>query len=101
MPVLSTLMGWNMASKAVQGRSLFCDDETNHGFEMGNAKSRHAARSEFGPIRVRAFGTYALQATDPKALLNEIVGVDDNFQSEEITDLLRSMIISAFSQADW
>ena len=34
---------------------------------------------EFGPIRIRAFGSYTLRAVDAKALLKELVGTDAEF----------------------
>ncbi len=52
---------------------------------------------DFGPIRLRAFGTYTLRATDPKALLRELVGTDSEFTSDEITELLRSIISTALA----
>ena len=52
---------------------------------------------EFGPIRLRAFGTYALKAVEPKALLTELVGTDGVVEADEVTELMRSIITSAFS----
>jgi membrane protease subunit (stomatin/prohibitin family) len=53
---------------------------------------------ELGPIRVRAFGTYALRALKPEALLAELVGTDGSFEADEIEVLLRSIIATEFSQ---
>jgi len=53
--------------------------------------------ADFGPIRLRAFGTYTLRAVDAKALLKELVGTDGEFEADEITELLRSIIATAFS----
>jgi membrane protease subunit (stomatin/prohibitin family) len=52
---------------------------------------------EFGPIRVRAFGTYTLKASKPEALLAELVGTDGSFEAGEIDVLLRSIIAAEFS----
>jgi hypothetical protein len=52
---------------------------------------------EFGPIRIRAFGTYALKVVSPRALLEELVGTDKVVNAEEVTELLRSIIISTFA----
>ncbi|MFN9038814.1 MAG: SPFH domain-containing protein, partial [Planctomyces sp.] len=53
---------------------------------------------EFGPIRIRAFGTYALRAVDPRALLKELVGTDSSFDADAVSELLRSMIVTTFSE---
>src|SRR5690606_26514915 len=52
---------------------------------------------EFGPIRLRAFGTYALKCTEPRILLKELVGTDSEFDSNEINELMRSIITEAFT----
>jgi hypothetical protein len=52
---------------------------------------------DFGPLRVRAFGTYTLRALDPKRLLEQLVGTDASFESDEIGELLRSIIATAFA----
>jgi membrane protease subunit (stomatin/prohibitin family) len=52
---------------------------------------------EFGPIRLRAFGTYTLKCTDPRILLKELVGTDSEFDSNEINELMRSIITEAFT----
>ena len=52
---------------------------------------------DFGPVRVRAFGTYSLRAVDPKTLLTELVGTDSLYEADEISEWLRSIINSAFA----
>lgn len=100
MPVLSTLKGWKYGFESpFKAEVYFVSTRQITDLKWGTPNPVMLRDPEFGPIRVRAFGTYTLQATDPKALLREIVGTDDDFQSDEITDLLRSMITSAFSQA--
>ena len=37
------------------------------------------------------------KAVDPKALLKELVGTDAEFDADEITELLRSIIVTAFA----
>ena len=53
--------------------------------------------ADFGPIRLRAFGTYTLKAIDPKILLKELVGTDSEFDAGEVTELLRGIINSSFA----
>jgi membrane protease subunit (stomatin/prohibitin family) len=52
---------------------------------------------EFGPIRLRAFGTYVLRVKDPAKFIREIVGTDGHFTTDEVTDQLRNMIITRFT----
>jgi membrane protease subunit (stomatin/prohibitin family) len=48
-------------------------------------------------VRLRAFGTYTLRATAPRTLLTELVGADAHFEADEITELLRAIVSSAFA----
>nr|NQU89800.1 SPFH domain-containing protein [Bacteroidota bacterium] len=52
---------------------------------------------EFGPIRIRAFGNYQFRVTDPAAFIKTIVGTDGNFTTEEITNQLRNIVITRFT----
>jgi membrane protease subunit (stomatin/prohibitin family) len=54
--------------------------------------------AEFGPIRLRAFGTYVMRVSDPQVLIRQIVGTDGRFTVEEIVNQLRNLIVSRFAE---
>ncbi len=54
---------------------------------------------EFGPVRVRAFGTYAIRVSDPGAFIKEIVGTEGQFTTDEVTDQIRNILVARFSDA--
>jgi membrane protease subunit (stomatin/prohibitin family) len=54
---------------------------------------------EFGPIRIRAFGSFTFKVSDPQKLLAEIVGTDNHFTIDEIQEQLKSLAVSSFSDA--
>jgi len=51
---------------------------------------------EFGPVRVRAFGSYAFKVTDPGTFLKELVATDPSFEAFEVTNQFRNAIVSRF-----
>jgi len=53
--------------------------------------------SEFGGMRIRAFGTYTVRVTDATKYIREIVGTDGVFTTDEISDQLRNLITSRFA----
>ncbi|MBA3970994.1 MAG: SPFH domain-containing protein, partial [Bacteroidetes bacterium] len=55
--------------------------------------------AEFGPIRIRAFGNYAIRVIDAKLFLKEIAGTDQHFTTEEVTEQLRNLVITRFTDA--
>lgn len=52
---------------------------------------------EFGPVRLRAFGTYVTRVVDPAKFIREIAGTDGHFTTDEITDQLRNMLVARFA----
>ena len=53
---------------------------------------------EFGPVRLRAFGTYSMRVSDPGKFLTEIVGTDGEFTADEISFQIRNVILQEVSQ---
>jgi len=53
--------------------------------------------AEFGPVRLRAFGTYAIRMQDAAVFLRQIVGTDGHFTTDEISEQLRNLIVSRFA----
>ncbi len=54
---------------------------------------------EFGPVRIRAFGTYSFRVTDPARFMREIVGTDGHFTTDEINGQLKKRLVSSFATA--
>jgi membrane protease subunit (stomatin/prohibitin family) len=48
-------------------------------------------------VRLRAFGTYEIRVEDPKVFLQEIVGTDGHFTTDEIDAQLTNLIVSKFA----
>ncbi|MFK8114877.1 MAG: SPFH domain-containing protein [Rubripirellula sp.] len=98
MPVLSTLQGWKYGFESpFKAEVYFVNTTQITDLKWGTPNPVMLRDPEFGPIRIRAFGTYVLRAVDPKALLKEIVGTDGEFAADDITELLRSIIAQAFA----
>jgi membrane protease subunit (stomatin/prohibitin family) len=53
--------------------------------------------SEFGMVRLRAFGTYAMNVIDPQLFVNKIVGTQGIYETTQIEDYLRNIIVSRFN----
>lgn len=52
---------------------------------------------EFGTIRLRGFGTYSFKVNDAELFLREIFGTNASYQTEDINDYLKSMLVSSIS----
>jgi len=49
---------------------------------------------ELGLVRLRAFGTYSMQVSDPQLFVNKVVGTRGIYETGQIADYLRSMIVT-------
>jgi membrane protease subunit (stomatin/prohibitin family) len=98
LPLLSTLQGWKYGfNSPFKSEVYFVSTRQITDLKWGTPNPIILRDADFGPVRVRAFGTYTVKAVDPKALLKELVGTDAEFDADEVTELLRSIIVTAFS----
>lgn len=99
LPLLSTIMGWKFGfNSPFRSEVYFVSTRQITDLKWGTPNPIMYRDADFGPIRLRAFGTYSLKAVDAKALLKELVGTDGVVEADEITELLRSLIATAFAE---
>jgi membrane protease subunit (stomatin/prohibitin family) len=55
--------------------------------------------SHFGMVRLRAFGTYVIQVSEPRRLLTGVIGTRGRYTVQDIEDQLRSSIVSRVADA--
>ncbi len=98
LPVLTTLRSWPLGfNSPFKAEVYFVATRQITELKWGTPHPVLLRDPAIGPLRVRAFGTYALKAARPEALLRELVGTDGSFEADEIEVLLRSVIASEFS----
>ena len=49
---------------------------------------------QFGLIRLRAFGTFTIQVTQPLLFINTLVGTQGSYDTDNVEDYLREIIVS-------
>jgi membrane protease subunit (stomatin/prohibitin family) len=98
VPILSTLNGWAHGfDSPFKAEVYFISTRQITDLKWGTPNPVMLRDADFGPVRLRAFGTYALKAIDPTIILKELVGTDGDFNADEVSELLRSIIISSFA----
>jgi len=98
LPLLSTLMGWMHGfDSPFKAEIYFVSTRQLTDLKWGTSNPVPLRDADFGPVRVRAFGTYTLKATDPGRLLSELVGTDGVYEAEEVSALLRSIVSMTFA----
>ena len=97
MPVLTTLQHWDHGFKSPFKSEIYYVNTTRFNDLKWGTKNPIICRDpEFGPVRLRAYGTYSVRVTDPARFLVEIVGTDGEFTMDEISFQIRNIIVQEF-----
>ncbi|MGQ7845441.1 SPFH domain-containing protein [Granulosicoccus sp. 3-233] len=98
LPILTTLQNWHHGFQSpFKAEVYFCNARRFTDMKWGTKHPLMLRDSEFGGLRIRAFGTYGVRITDALTFIREIVGTDGVFTTDEISSQLRNLITSRFA----
>ena len=100
LPILATLKGWKYGfNSPFKAEVYFLNTKNFTDLKWGTPNPIMLRDPEFGPIRIRAFGNYAMKIKDPAKFIKEIVGTDGNFTTDKITEQLKNIVVTRFTDA--
>src|SRR5262249_1025739 len=100
MPILSTIKGWKYGfNSPFKAEVYFISMRQWTDLRWGTQNPIMLRDAELGPVRVRAFGTYAMHVGDPATFLRQLVATDPSFEAFEVTNQLRNVIVARFADA--
>lgn len=100
LPILSTLQGWKYGFRSpFKAEVYFVNTRQFTDLKWGTQHPVILRDPEFGMVRVRAFGAFSIQVTDPAGLVRELAGTDPRFRTEEVREYLRQMIVGRLANA--
>ena len=95
MPIMTTLRSWKFGFDSHFKADVFFVSTKQFNNQKWGTKNPIMLRdAEFGPIRLRAFGSFAFKVTDAGKFLKEIAGTSDTFTVDEINEQLRNIAVS-------
>jgi len=98
MPILATLRGWKYGfDSPFKAEVYFFNTRLYTDLKWGTQNPVMMRDAEFGMIRIRAHGTYALRISDPQEFFKQVVGTQGLTTTEDILGQLRSTIVSSLS----
>lgn len=98
MPIMTTLENWSHGfNSPFKAEVYFFSMRRFTDLKWGTKNPIMLREKEFGAVRLRAYGTYSIRIKEPNTFLNEIVGTDGHFHTEDITEQLRNLILSRFA----
>ena len=98
LPVLSTLQGWKYGFESpFKSEVYFADTRNFTNLKWGTRNPIIVSDPEFGPVRLRSYGTYVMRVSDPVRFIKEIVGASGLFTLNEVSEQLKNLIVTRFS----
>ncbi len=98
IPILTNLQHWDYGfNSPFKAEVYFLSTKRFIDLKWGTKNPIMVRDPEFSMVRLRAFGTYEIRIKDPKLFLNEIVGTDGHFTTDEIEAQLTNLIVSKFA----
>ncbi len=100
LPILSTLAGWKYGfDSPFKAEVYFVSTRKMTDQKWGTKNPVMLRDPEFGPVRLRAFGSYEFRVSEPTVFIQDVVGTDGNFTADEISTQLRNIVVSRFPDA--
>ncbi|GAA2690624.1 MULTISPECIES: SPFH domain-containing protein [Actinoplanes] len=100
LPILSTIKGWKYGFDSPwKAEVYFVNTRQFTDMKWGTQNPVIVRDAEFGAVRLRAFGSFAMRVSDPARLLTELVGTDPQFRTAEVQEYLRQLVVSHLGSA--
>lgn len=99
-PILTKLGAWKHGfNSPFKSEVYFVNTKQFTDLKWGTPNPVMMRDTDFGMVRLRAFGIYSIRVADPKGFIKEIAGTNAHFVTEDIEGQLKRTLISGFSDA--
>jgi len=97
-PILSKLGAWKYGfNSPFKAEVYFVNTKQFTDLKWGTPNPIMMRDTDFGMVRLRAFGIYSIRVADPKAFIKEIAGTNAHFVTEDIEGQLKRTLVGGFS----
>ena len=94
LPLLDRLFKLPFGESPFKSEVYFVSTKTFTDMKWGTPQPVTMRDADLGMVRLRAFGTYSMRIEDPSLFVNTIVGNQALYETREIEDYLRSIVVS-------
>lgn len=100
LPLLTNLKNWDkLFASPFKSDVLFFSTRLQLGRKWGTPQPLTIRDSDFGMVRLRAFGMYSYQLADPALMYKELTGANPSYSTEQLEPQLRNLIVANISSA--
>lgn len=98
LPMLTNLKNWDKGFQSPFKSDLyFFSTRDQLDQRWGTPNAIVIRDKDFGPMRVRAHGTYSYKLKNPKLFFTKVSGTRESFTTQDLDGQLRAVILTAFS----
>jgi membrane protease subunit (stomatin/prohibitin family) len=97
LPLIDNLFRLPFGQSPFKAEVYFVNMRQFTDMKWGTSQPVTLRDADLGMVRLRAFGSYGMQVADPSLFVNGIVGTRALFETQEIENYLRSIIIARLS----
>jgi membrane protease subunit (stomatin/prohibitin family) len=95
MPIMTTLKGWKYGFNSPYKADIFFISTRQFTNQKWGTKNPIMLRdAEFGPVRLRAFGSFAFRIQDAGKFIKEVAATNPEFTVEGVNEQLRNLAIT-------
>src|SRR5215212_2038360 len=99
-PNLSKLGAWKYGfNSPFKAEVYFVSTKQFTDLKWGTPNPIMMRDSDFGMVRLRAFGIYSIRVAEPQAFIKEIAGTNARFITEDVEGQLKRTLVGGFSDA--
>jgi membrane protease subunit (stomatin/prohibitin family) len=100
MPVLTNLMNWDKAfASPFKADVYFFSQKEQAGLKWGTQQPITVRDKEFGPLRIRAFGSYSFRIGDVAKFASTLMGTLEEIRVPDVEPQLKGAIATAIASA--
>ena len=100
MPILTKLMSWKYGFETpFKSDIYFVNTKQFTNQKWGTANPILVRDKDYGAVRIRGFGNYSFKVDDAYVFMKNLSGTLAQFETTQIVDYLRSMVVSGISDA--
>ncbi len=94
IPILTRILTIPWEKSPFQSQVYFVGKQTFLDQKWGTRQPITFRDSEFGMVRLRSFGKFSFRCIDGKLLLNELVGSQGKYTTDEVASFLRDLVVA-------
>lgn len=100
LPILTKLLSWKYGFETpFKSDIYFVNTKQFTNQKWGTVNPIIVRDKDYGAVRIRGFGNYSFKVDDAYVFMKNLSGTNTSFNTNQISDYLRSMVVSGISDA--